>query len=339
LSYSYRIQDSDSYDNIESSFTVIGLDNLWIRNSLLKPLDTSTTAAYTVKSVVSKDDIRLAGRYNPFEAFPIQGRLSVVRTLTTNFTYSGTDEHSYITGTKRDVYTRVWPDFIFGLSQIEKALYVERWVSDSQLNLRDQKKVSKTEKVSTSENSSYGSDLRFNLLRKLDLNCAFSGAHNQDFDLINNVYTAKGENITWSYQTGYNMGVWRFTLRYDNAQNWAKDGTDKVTGQLFTNTYTGTIYSDTSFPGGIKLPLMNRPLPLNNRVTFSSSVKYINQSSALNVERDNTDTYSLSTNADYEVSANFRISIGAGYSRLINRVKSDENYSTIEASGRLTIQF
>jgi hypothetical protein len=49
--------------------------------------------------------------------------------------------------------------------------------------------------------------------------------------------------------------------------------------------------------------------------------------------------YNLNSNADYEVSSNFRAAMGLGYGYLMNRYDSDQNYSTIEASLKLTIQF
>ena len=72
---------------------------------------------------------------------------------------------------------------------------------------------------------------------------------------------------------------------------------------------------------------------------LSSTLKYTTTSSSLNVETDNKNIYSLSVSADYEISQNFRTTIGLGYSKTENRVVPDDNYQTIDASGRLTIQF
>jgi outer membrane protein assembly factor BamA len=94
-----------------------------------------------------------------------------------------------------------------------------------------------------------------------------------------------------------------------------------------------------SFPGGLPIPFTNKTLPLKNRLIVNGGMKYVTRRSALNVERDNTNTFGLNANAEYEVSQNFRLSFGLGWNRVENIVKPDENYQTIEASSRLTIQF
>ncbi len=338
---SYRIQDSDSYDNVESSFSAVGAsaDRLWIRGNNLKPLTSGTTELYTVKSIVQKDDIRVAGRYNPLEALALPGRLAALKTLTANFTYTGSDEHSYITGTQRDVYTRVWPDLILGMSRWETIAGLEQWVSDTQLNLRHQRKTVETAAVSFSESRSYGADWRFMFIRKYDINFAVTRASNEDRDLILGRISGQGESFAWSTSGGFTRGPWRFSLRYENSQDWHRDALGKLSSQLFTDSYTGQANADMSFPRGLPLPFTRRTLPLTNRFIFNSTVKYVAHRSSLNVERDNNTNYGLSSTGEYEVSQNFRLSMGLAWERFQYKDNPNENYTTIEASSRLTIQF
>ncbi|MCX5778159.1 MAG: hypothetical protein NTU66_02925 [Elusimicrobia bacterium] len=342
FSSSFRIQDSDSYDNVDSSVTaaIPSMDKLIVRDNPLLAIPTpGTTTYYLVKSVVQKNDIRISGRYNPFEALGLYGRLSPLRTVTTNFTYSGSDEHSYITGTKRDVYTRVWPDLLIGLSQSEKMLYLDRWLSDSQINFRLQQKSVDTLLIAHSETKSYGGDWRFNLVRKLDLNFTVNTAHTRDFDIVLNRLTQEGDDISWSSQSGFTSGKWRFMVRYENAQTWRVDGLGALTTQLFTNTYTGQVNTDMSFPRGIPIPFTRRTLPLTNRFIFTTTLKYLTHNSSLNIERDNNVNYAIASTADYEVSQNFRMSLGLGWNRFEYRDNPKTNYTALEATGKLTIQF
>lgn len=343
FSSSFRMQDSDSYDNVYSSYpaAVPSISKMYVRNNPLLPIPTDgTTTYYLVKSIVEKNDIRVAGRYNPFEAFrQLSGRLAPVRTLTTNFTYSASEEHSYITGTRRDVYTRVWPDVLMGLSQSEKMLHLERWMSDSQVNFRLQKKSVETRAISRSENRTYGGDWRFNLLRKIDLNFSANTTRSRDFDIIRNAITQEGDDISWSTQGGFSQGKWRFVLRYENGQTWRKDTAGALTAQLFTHTYTGQVNTDMSFPRGIPIPFTRRTLPLTNRFIFTTALKYLTNNSSLNVERDNNTNYSVSSSADYEVSQNFRVALGLGWNRYMYNDNPKANYTSLDASGKLTIQF
>ena len=337
FSSSYRIQDQDSYDNVISSFNVLGFDNLWIRDNPLLPKATG----YLLKSIIKKDDMRVSGRFNPFEAIPLGGRLSPIRTFATNFTYTGSEEHSFITGTNRDIYTKVWPDLLLSVNKWEEIMFLDRWLNDFQINFRHQYKTVETIKVAKSFNTTYGGDLRFYVLKKIDLNFTANTGESSEFDMTKEerLQTNEANNLSWSGQAGINIGRWRFTVRYDNGQSWAKDGTGKLTTQLFTHAYTSSIYSDMSFPNGVPIPFTNRTLPLTNRIIYNTTLKYSTQNSSLNIGRDNLDNYGVNMSTDYEVSQNFRVTVGAGWARLENRDKPEDNYQTLEASGRLTIQF
>ena len=335
FSSSYRIQDSDSYDNVSGTYPVLGFDRLWIRNS---PLTQGTTnLAY--RSLLRKDDKRFSGRYNPFEAFDFTGRVSAIKTFSMNGTYAHSLDHSEQTGTIIDSFTETWPDVIFGLSQWEKLLFLERWLGNTQINVSHQKRYTERKKINWSQTKNYGGDLRYYLLKTLDMNFGLSTGETMDWDIEKNVRTNLGNTLSWNGSTGFYLGKWRLTLRYDNSDNWARDGTEKLTSQLITRTYTTQIYSDMSFPGGVPIPFTKKTLPLTNRLIFNTNLNYSVKSSNLNVEKDNTNTYGVNSSADYEISSNFRAAFGLGWSRIENREKPDENYSTIEGSGRLTIQF
>jgi len=345
FSSSFRIQDSDSYNNVVSSFDPYGLyrERLWIRgNNLSDEIARFSPSSFTVQSLDYKDDARVSGRYNPFEAFNIYGRLAPVKTITTNFTFTDSKEDSTITGTRRFTTTTVWPDILLGMSQLEKMLWVERWVGESQLNLKSQIKTTKTEGYTEGNSATYGGDLRFNLLKKLDMSFSAATAWNEDKDLVANVMTDAGRNNSWSGQGAFNLKLWRFTLRYDDSLNTVTDGTGKLTTDLLTDTYTLQIYSDMSFPKGLPIPFSNKKINLTNRFIFNTTAKFIAKSSSLNVAVDNTNTASLNTSAEYEVSQNFRLSFGLGVTRMDNRVAKgvdNNSFTSYEASSRLTITF
>ncbi|MBN1621215.1 MAG: hypothetical protein JW871_01335, partial [Endomicrobiales bacterium] len=342
FSSSYSQQDSDLYENVEKKYPIIGRldsDKLWIRgNSLRKDLPTSATTYFIIKSIVEKDDSRLSGRYNPLEAFNFPNRISPFKTLSTNFTYTDSKENKY-TGDWIRIYSILWPDFNVGLSQWEKFFYAEKWVSNSTLNFRHNKKVTTTVNTSEGKLLNYGSDLRFTIFKKFDLSFSGSLGTNQEMDLIENLLTKEGEATSLSSQAGFNITRWRFTVGYQFANNWEKDGTGKETQQLTTQTGTIKTHADMSFPRGLPIPFTNRTIPLKNRLVFDSTIKYVEKASPLNVEKDNTNQYSYNSTVDYEVSQNFRTAIGIGYSYLQNRHNDDENYHSIEASFKLTIQF
>jgi hypothetical protein len=124
---------------MEKDFSSIGMDKLWIRNNMLKDI-ISSTSSYIVKSVVQRDDRRIIGRYSPFETFNMSKKLMPVKTMSLNFTFTEGQEESYITGTYKDSYTRIWPDLLIGMSKFENIFDIS-WMSETQLNLRHNKKT------------------------------------------------------------------------------------------------------------------------------------------------------------------------------------------------------
>ncbi|MFC1501405.1 hypothetical protein ACFL58_03025 [Elusimicrobiota bacterium] len=337
----FKIQDTDSYDNMDKDFDPLGaaFDKLWIRDNSFEDLSSGTTSAYNVKSIVTRDNTRVSGRYNPLEAFNIKGRAAALKTMTMNFTYTGNDEHSYLTGTQKDIYTRIWPDLLFGLGQFEKLIYLDKWLDDSHLNLRHNRKTVDTLDISFSESKTYGGDWRLMLTKKYDINLAMNTTTSEDFDLIQKKRTSDGESLEWSTQGGATFGKWRCVLRYTNNEDWKKDANGELTSQKLKNTYTGTVKADMSFPRGLPIPFSKRKLALTNRIIYNGNLSYSTQRSILNIEQDNVDRYSIGSSADYEISQNFRLSVGLSWGRTVYIDNPKENYSTIELSSRLNIQF
>ena len=111
---------------------------------------------------------------------------------------------------------------LLGLSQLEKMLWLERWVGDSQLNVKEQYKTTEVENYTFGNSVSYSADIRFNLLKRYDMSFSASRASNVDKDLVLNVNTDSGENSAWSGQGAFNLKLWRFTVRYDNSLNRLK---------------------------------------------------------------------------------------------------------------------
>ncbi|MDR0723963.1 MAG: hypothetical protein LBF23_02125, partial [Endomicrobium sp.] len=135
----YRLQDSDSYDKVNKDFKSIGLamDKLWVRDNLLMDLEPFYSSnSYIVKTILNKDDVRFSGRYMPFEIFSFKGYFLPLNTFTTNCIYTQGNEKSYITGTRRTIYTLTWPDILIGVSKTEKLFYGENFLSDTQLNAK-----------------------------------------------------------------------------------------------------------------------------------------------------------------------------------------------------------
>lgn len=337
---SYRMQDSDSYTNVEKDFSSIGLsvDRLWVRgNELKEKQPVYSTNSYTVKTIVNRDDRRIIGRYNPFEAFDLKGRLLPIKTMSMSFSFTDGQEQSYNTGTTRDSYTRIWPDILIGMSRFEK-LFGGGWMSDTQLNLKYNSKTTIVKGVSYGDSVMYGGDYKLRLFKKYEFLFSADITTSQETDKEKNTLIQEGKITNWTIQTATNIKQWRFSIRYDNAQTWTKNSEGRLATQTFSNAVMAQAKSDLVFPMGINLPLFGN-IPLKNRLIFDSSAFYNTQSSAVNVEADNYQNFGFKISADYEISKNFRCTLGANLSRYLYTYVPEQNYSLVELISKLTIQF
>lgn len=337
---SYRMQDSDSYNNVEKDFSSVGIatDKLWIRDNPLKEIQpVYSTSTYSVKSILKRDDRRVIGRYNPFEAFDLKGKLLPIKTMTMSFTFTDGQEESYNTGTTKDSYTKTWPDILIGMSRFEK-LFGKSWMSDTQLNLKYNKKTTTVRGVSFGDSVMFGGDYKLKVIKKYDLLFSADVTSTQEYDTEQDVLKQEGQITNWAMQIATNVKQWRFSLRYDNSQNWTKNSKGKLATQVFSNAINGQATADLLFPTGIKLPLIGN-IPLKNRLLFESNLFYNTQSSAVDVEAANYQNFGFKLSADYEISKNFRFALGTNFSRFLYTYVSEQNYTNIELTSKLTIQF
>ncbi|MBR3628206.1 MAG: hypothetical protein IKN42_05110 [Elusimicrobia bacterium] len=337
---SYRMQDSDSYNNVDKDFSSVGIatDKLWIRDNPLKEIQpVYSTSSYTVKTILKRDDRRVIGRYNPFEAFDLKGKLLPIKTMIISFSFTDGAESSYNTGTTKDSYTKIWPDVLIGMSRFEK-LFGSSWMSDTQFDLKYNKKTTAVAGVSYGDSIMFGGDYKLKVVKKYDLFFSADVTSTKEYDTEQDILKQEGQITNWAMQIATTVKQWRFSLRYDNSQNWTKNSKGKLATQVFSNAVNGQATADLLFPTGIKLPLLGK-IPLKNRLLFESNVFYNTQSSAVDVEAANYQNFGLKLSADYEISKNFRFALGTNFSRFLYTYVSEQNYTNIELTSKLTIQF
>jgi hypothetical protein len=344
LSFSsyYKIQDSDSYDNVNKDFKSIGWTKkkLWIRGNQLmdiEPFYSSNT--YTVKTILNRNDIKLTSKYMPFEAFSFRGLLSPLNSMSINCTYTQGKEKSYKTGTNNKISTIIWPDILLGISGVEKFFCLAHLLNDTQFNLKYNNKSVMSYNVSSIDSFMRGVNYRFKFLKLFDL--YFELENTKSKELSYNTLKSLFDSCADKYvcQGAVSFGRWRFSLRYENENNWKKNALGKYTSNVRKNSYVGQINADLIFPSGLKIPLIKKAIPLKNRMIIISNLKYIGQKSEINVEKDNNINYSVVSNIDYEISRYFRFIAGVSYDRFEFRYNRDLNYYDLTIISKLTIQF
>jgi hypothetical protein len=275
----------------------------------------------------------------PLEGFNFTRSIPSLNTLSANFSYTEGNESSYITGTQKDIYSKIWPEMLIGISGVERLFGTLKWMTDSQVNFKYHNKTATTYHVSYDDSIMYGFDYRLKFLRMVDLYFAIENTNSDklQYDTLRTL----GNGLSKKYvgQGAFSFGKWRFSLRYENEEQWQKNNSSKYALNVYKKSYLGQINSDMIFPSGIKFPIVKTVLPLKNRIIFLSNFKYIDKQSGINVEKDNNINYGASANADYEISKYFRFLIGIVFDRFEYKYNTNLNYYDFSLISKLTIQF
>ena len=253
-------------------------------------------------------------------------------------TLTNTRQSQETTGTPSKILTKIYPDFLISMTQTEHFFNAERYMSNSQLNLKTQFKTVDTEHTSLQKVITNGGDWRFTLWRKLDLYLTYTRVTDETFDRVNNVTSNKGLTENLGAQLGFNVGKWRFTPKYDQSKQKAVGATGVATTDLRIRTPALQVYADLFLPAGLKLPFSD-VIVFSNRIRTTNTVSLAQKRSSLSQMQNNTDTWTFTTSEDYEITTNIRLTVGGSYAYTSNKVSSDANFYTYQFNSLLTIQF
>jgi hypothetical protein len=324
---SYLIEDGDSWEKVDAGYS--SLNSFTVRS----PLKDGNRLNLTVR-----DTLRSTQRWNPFDWANWTGFKQPLRTLSLTSTYTGTNQRQETTGTPTHTNTRIFPDLIFGLSQTEYFFNAQRWMSNSQMNLKTQIKKIDTSGTSSEKATTNGGDWRFTLWRKLDLFVTYTRTSDITNDLVNKVTSSDSQGEVLGLQAGFNIGKWRISPKYDQTKQKTSDASGNPTTDLTTRVPAIQFYADLYLPAGLRLPFGDLVV-FSNRIRTTNTVSLTQRRSALNDLANNTDTYAFTSSNDYEVTPNVRVTVGGTYSYQLNKASSNANLYTYELNALMTIQF
>jgi hypothetical protein len=325
---SYLIEDGDTYDNVDASKD--SLWSVWLRNGL---------NGGTRQNLTLRDTFRSTQRWSPFDwAHDWSGPLQPLRTLSMTSTFTDTKQRQETTGTPSKILTKIYPDLILSLTQTEYFFRAQNWMSNSQMNIKTQYKTVDTVDTSLEKATSNGGDWRFTVFKKFDLFFTYTRTTDNLFDRINNVVSNNANGEILGAQLGFNIGKWRLTPKYDQTKQTAVNSSGLLTTDLTTRTPALQAYADLFLPAGLRLPFGDLVV-FSNRIRTTSTISLAQKRSSLNALQDNTDTYTLTTSEDYEMTSNVRLKVGGSYAYTRNKVSADANFYSYELNTLLTIQF
>jgi len=331
VSGSYKLQDGDTWENVDSSYN--SLDQIWIRNSL------GAKAPYTYRSnLILRDTYASTLRWTPFGAYSIDGRLAPLKKLTVSNNYSKAYQTTEDSGSLYKTETTTLPDLILNMDELEKFVaddnpYVNNVNTKLKYSVTDNNIIDSQDKTTTA----YGGDLRFMLLNYFDTTFTYS---EQKLFQVDTTADAPLQNYLrkdFSGQTAFTYAGLRFNPKVTYIYDRKTEENDVLTSRVEEIIPSLGIKADFNLPYGIHLPFITRQYLFTNRIIWNTTLSYSRRRSF--TVSENRDLYDATTSVDYEVSKNIRVTLSAAYERFKHIYLPEESYTSYTVGSLLTIQF
>ena len=272
------------------------------------------------------------------DGYNILGRLAAFKTLSisNNLVYS--IQRSNNTGTMSKVISQTLPDTVASLSKLEQLWRAERWMNNTQMNLKYSAHKTDTVGQTIATDWSLGSDLRSILFKKFDTLLSFNERMTNTRDVFADANTQRTSHQDATAQVTFNLRKFSLTPKTDYSRDITKIGTGVKTADDLIVTPSLLARADLSLPRGLHLPGSTKTLLFTNRVIWTTTLSLTVRRSPV-TEENNSKLLTLNTSADYELAKNLRMTLNGAASRLWHDYLAQEDYLSYQFGSTLTFQF
>jgi hypothetical protein len=331
LTNSYQLQDGDVWNNVESGLKTN--TEFWVRTPL-RP----TGGFAERQNLTLRDTYNSTQRWSPLEAYALKGRRAAFKTLNITNNFVRSIQRTEVTNTPSKTVSTTLPDLIASLSQMERLLWADRWIKNLQMNLKHAQRRTVNVGISRDSNKSFGTDLRAMVRKKYDTSISFNLRTTKKEDLRIGQITQTTMHRDATLQTSFARGKFRMTPKVDYAQDVTELGSGVKSQDTTTLTPSLLMRADLNLPRGLALPFMNRTLAFTNRIIWTTTLSMAMRSSPVTIA-DNSRLLNLTTNADYEIAKNLRMTLNAAMSRLWHKKLKENEFISYQFGTTLTFQF
>ncbi len=327
----YQLQDGDVWNNVEKQLDTS--QDFFVRQTL-RPADPAAQRA----SLTLRDTYNSTQRWSPFDSYQIGGRWAPLRTLSISNNYVLSIQRSEVTGTASKTISKTLPDLVASLSQLEKMWHTERWMANTQMDLKYSLRTTENVGATINTVNSFGTNLHSIILKKYDTSLSFNLAltTNKDLQIDANTQNVHHEDAT--AQVTFDVRKFRVTPKVDYSRDVTSLGTGIQSQNLTVITPSVLTRADLALPAGLRLPGSSRPLLFTNRIIWTTTLSLANRQSPVS-PIDNSRLASLNTSADYELAKNLRMTLNGSLQRLWSLYLPAESFYSYTLGTNLTFQF
>lgn len=331
LSGNYKLQDGDSWENVDASENM--LDRLWLRSSL------GLKSPYTYRnSLTLRDTYSATARWSPFKEYTFEGSMRPVKTISLISNFSRGYQTSETLSTGYKTRSSTLPDVVFFIDELEKVFTDSSQVLNG-TNLKLKYNLTKNETVGAQDKRdvAYGGDFRFVFLNTFDTTLSYTRQTMDKNDLTVNAMLENYLRRDFSAQTSFSYKKVRFTPKVTYLFDTKSQTGDVLVSRVEEISPSLNIRADFNLPFSLALPLISRQYLVTNRVVWNTTFTYSRRRS-YTVE-ENRNLYNITTNFDYEISKNLRLTLTAAFEKFDHLYIAENSYIAYNVGTLLTLQF
>ncbi len=327
----YQLNDGDVWNNVENSLN--SLTHLWIRSGL-----NPKNPAAVLQNRTERDTYNSTMRWSPLDSFDLRGRWAPLKTLSISNNFIESVQNSWTTGTQAKTVALTLPDSVTSISQLEQLFGTQRWMSNTQVNLRYAAHQTSNVGLSEATDDNIGMDFRSIIKRRFDSLFSFNVRDSQNTDLLVGANTQSTAHRDATLQTTFDVGHYRFTPKTDYTYDMTELGTGVKTQEVTVITPSVLMRADLSLPRGLLIPGTTHAILFTNRIIWTTTASMAFRKSPV-TQIDNFKLFSLTSSADYELAKNLRMTINAALSREWHDYLPTEDFISYQFGSTMTFQF
>jgi len=331
---SYELNDGDTYESIREDYPIYG--KLWLRDSGMgyKRLEGIEDK---LKSFSIQDTLRLESSWKPLEFLNLKGYLYPFKTLTADIDYTHTQSHQG--PTVLDSEKRIWPYLDLRMGSVEKFPLLGSVMEEAELITKYILTKEDAKNISSGKTVNFSEDLRFKLFKDYYCWLTYGSSWNRVESAPSWQISQEGFSRDYNAQITFTWwDDWRFNIKYGYKKAEGETGGEK-TSESRIHAPSIDVEARVPLPELWKIPLIGKRIrtagEMKLKARFSAEIKR----SELNVERDNTDTYSSLLSSDFNVGTNLMLTLGTGMTFFVNRALPQNNFFAVDVNTTLTIKF
>ncbi|MBA7528007.1 hypothetical protein ES705_20190 [subsurface metagenome] len=332
---SYALNDGDSYEKIREDYPIYG--KLWLRGKGMGYKRLEGIEEDELKSFSLRDTFRMESNWKPLEFLDLKGYLYPFQTMSTRIEYTRTQSHQG--PTILDSEKRIWPYLDIRMKNLEKFPLLGLAMQEVEMITKYILTREYARNVSSGTTVNFSEDLRFKLFEDYYFWLTYSSSRNRVKSAPSWEISQEGFSRAYNAQITFTWWKdWRFNLKYGYKKEEGETGGEKTTESRI-HTPSIDVEARVKLPELWKIPIIGKRIRTAGEMKVKARVSAEIKRSELNVERDNTDTYSTLLSSDFNVGSNLMLTVGTGMTRFVNRNLPQNNYFAIDINTTLTIKF